>query len=72
MLRLLLRQVSPHCRRWHPVTAKHAEGTEYTVRMLYWDCQGASYYAGQIGGMSRYPTRPRAPASSRKSDPDAV
>jgi hypothetical protein len=47
----------PHCRRWHPVMAKHAEGTEYTLRMLYRDCRRASYYAGQIGGSSRHETR---------------
>ena len=43
----------PHCRRWHPVVAKHAEGTEYTIRMVHWDCRDASFYAGQIGGPSR-------------------
>jgi hypothetical protein len=26
----------PHCRQWHPVTAKHADGAESTRNMLYW------------------------------------
>jgi hypothetical protein len=47
----------PHCHRWHQVAAKHAEGTEYTRAMMYWDCRGDSYYAGQIGGAARYPTQ---------------
>jgi hypothetical protein len=47
----------PHCRAWHSVKAKHSEGTEYTLRMLYWDCRDASYYAGQIGGTARFPTK---------------
>ena len=25
----------PHCRRWHPVMARHTEGTEYTRPMFY-------------------------------------
>jgi hypothetical protein len=47
----------PHCKRWHPVTACHTEGTDYTVRMLYWRCTKGLYYAGQIGSTSRHPTR---------------
>ena len=38
-----------HCRHWHPVTQRHADGTEYTRQMLYWECRGQQYYAGQIG-----------------------
>ena len=37
----------PYCRRSHPVMKWHAEGTAYTVRMLYFDCRGQRYYAGQ-------------------------
>jgi hypothetical protein len=48
----------PHCRRWHPVIQKYREGTQYTMHMLMWNCRGGSYYAGQIGTTSRYPTRP--------------
>ena len=39
----------PHCRHWHPVAAMHSEGTEYTRLMLFWQCGGGQYYAGQIG-----------------------
>ncbi len=37
--------------------ARHIDGTEYTRAMLYWQCRSAIYYAGQIGGTSRFPTR---------------
>ena len=37
----------PHCRRWHPVTAQHTEGTNYTQAILYWRCTKGMYYAGQ-------------------------
>jgi hypothetical protein len=47
----------PHCHRWHQVITRHAAGTDYTVRMLYWTCQGATYYAGQEGQESRHETR---------------
>ena len=47
----------PHCRRWHPVTAQHIEGTNYTQAMLYWRCTKGMYYAGQRGLPSRHPTR---------------
>jgi hypothetical protein len=36
----------PHCRRWHPVTAQHSEGTNYTQAMLYWRCAKGVYYHG--------------------------
>ena len=39
----------PHCRQWHPVITGHTEGTEYTVRMLYFVCRTGRYYAGQTG-----------------------
>jgi hypothetical protein len=45
------------CRRWHPVMKKYAKGTDYTLQMLMWECRGGSYYAGQVGGVSRFPTR---------------
>ena len=39
----------PHCRGWHSVIAKHAQGTDdYAQRMLYWECRRLAYYAGQI------------------------
>ena len=31
------------------------EGTEYTRQMLYWECRGLRYYAGQIGTPSPAP-----------------
>ncbi len=51
----------PHCRRWHPVTLRHTDGTDYTRAMLYWTCRGRSYYAGQLGTVSRHQTRHAAP-----------
>ena len=36
---------------------KYREGTEYTQQMLMWECRGGSYYAGQVGTISRFPTR---------------
>ncbi len=50
----------PHCHRWHPVIAGHTEGTDYTVRIRYFECRGLRYYAGQQGQVSRHPTRPGA------------
>jgi hypothetical protein len=47
----------PHCRQWHEVVSGHNEGTEYTMRMLYFGCRGGRYYAGQIGQVSRHWTR---------------
>jgi len=47
----------PHCRRWHPVGATNKEGTEYTRLMLFWECRGDRFYAGQIGTSSRHETR---------------
>jgi len=32
----------------------HTEGTAYTLRMLYFDCQGKRYYAGQENLESRH------------------
>jgi len=38
----------------HPTQADQALGRE-AVRMLYFECRGARYYAGQEGGTSRHP-----------------
>ena len=46
-----------HCRRWHPVSLGHTEGTPYTLAMLYFVCRGGRYYAGQSERVSRHPTR---------------
>src|SRR5687767_10164584 len=46
----------PHCRRWHLVVRVHREGTE-TLRMMYVECRGARYYAGQEGQASRHRIR---------------
>jgi len=47
----------PHCHRWHQVITRHATGTDYAIRMMYWTCRGATYYAGQDGHVSRHETR---------------
>ena len=47
----------PHCRTWHPVRALHTMGTDYTVRMLYWEYRGQDYYARNIGPTRRHNTR---------------
>lgn len=47
----------PHCRGWHPVKHLHTEGTDYTVKMLYFECRAGHYYAGQLGTVSRHQTR---------------
>jgi hypothetical protein len=47
----------PHCRRWHPAIRWHTAGTDYTLNMLYFDCKGRRYYAGQQGLPSRHHTR---------------
>src|SRR4051812_36334781 len=47
----------PHCGDWHPVFAPNAAGTPATTDMLSWECRGARYFAGSIGGTARYETR---------------
>ena len=47
----------PHCRKWHPVVKWHTSGTAYTLRMLYFRCEGQMFYAGQEDLESRHPTR---------------
>ena len=47
------------CGRWHPVRY-HREGvgaTEYANAMLFWECDGKRFYAGQAGSPSRHPLR---------------
>ena len=51
-----------HCRRWHPVFAPHTEGTDATLKMLYWECRGLRYFAGFVGAPSRHETRRAARA----------
>ena len=48
----------PHCRRWHPAVKGHTAGTNYTLNILYVECKGLRYYAGQEGLSSRHETRP--------------
>jgi len=50
----------PHCRKWHPVVKWHASGTDYTLRMLFFECGGQRFYAGQEGLESRHETRTAA------------
>jgi hypothetical protein len=38
----------PHCRRWHAIVQRHTEGTEYTQRMLYWECRGSCTTQGRL------------------------
>jgi hypothetical protein len=53
----------PHCHRWHAVVQRHTEGTKFTRQMLYWECRGQYYYAGQLGTPGRHETRqPDPPA----------
>ncbi|MEQ1756708.1 MAG: hypothetical protein ABL986_00180 [Vicinamibacterales bacterium] len=47
----------PHCRGWHRVTLKYPEGTEYARAMMFYTCRDGVYYAGQVNGPSRWPTR---------------
>jgi hypothetical protein len=51
----------PHCRRWHPVVKWQPEGTAYTQRMLYFECNGQRFYAGQEDLESRHETRAAMP-----------
>jgi hypothetical protein len=50
----------PLCQRWHPVSAMHVTGTQYTTEMLLWECRGGRFYAGQMGTPSRHETRAAA------------
>jgi len=42
----------PHCHRWHPAIKSYDVGTEYTLRMLFVECQGLRYFVGQEGDVS--------------------
>jgi hypothetical protein len=44
------------CGRWHEVRFDnaHAGETPHAREMLYWFCGTGRYYAGQVGGSSRY------------------
>jgi hypothetical protein len=48
-----------HCGRWHEVRLdnRHAGDTPHAREMLYWWCGNARFYAGQIGGRTRYPVK---------------
>ena len=59
----------PHRHRWHRLVLRNnVTSTDYSNAMLFWQCVKGSgfYYAGQIGGTSRFPTR-RQPPSLLKS-----
>jgi len=47
----------PECRRWHLVIRWHTSGTDYTLKMLYFRCDGKMFYAGQEGLESRHESR---------------
>ena len=49
----------PHCHRWHTLTLNigNIRSTDYSDAMLFFKCSKGSYYAGEIGGSSRFPTR---------------
>jgi hypothetical protein len=55
----------PHCRRWHGVAAMNSTGTEYTRLMLFWECRGGRYYAGQIGTAPVFSTQ-KMPSSTAR------
>jgi len=47
----------PHCYNWHALIQKHAEGTDATVRILYFECRGLPYFGGFVRARSRHETR---------------
>jgi len=49
----------PHCHRWHTLTLNigNIRSTDYSDAMPFFKCSKGSYYAGEIGGGSRFPTR---------------
>jgi hypothetical protein len=50
----------PHCHRWHPLVFRNdVTSTPYANDMLFWQCGKGSgyYYAGQLGGTSRFETK---------------
>ena len=58
----------PHCRRLHPLIKPYVEGTEYTRAMLFVECRGRRYYAGQESGTSQHTVR-RSNQSTVITDP---
>jgi len=58
----------PHCRRWHSLIQKHTEGTDATIRMLYFECRGLPYFGGFIDAGSRHPTRKSREGGLCKTD----
>lgn len=36
-----------HSRQWHPVVKWHTSGTDFTLKMLYFECKVQRFYAGQ-------------------------
>jgi hypothetical protein len=44
----------PQCGGWHVVTKLHSEGTPYTRRMLYFECNGGRYFAGTEGHAKKH------------------
>ena len=57
----------PHCHCWHPLilNTSTVSSTTYADAMLFWRCANRSglYYAGQVGGSSRFETRRAVPKS---------
>ena len=56
----------PHCDRWHRLTRATGESDHpYARRMLYFTCDdpptAGLYYAGQMGGVARFPIRRTTP-----------
>ena len=50
----------PHCHYWHPLVLRNGvSSTPYANDMLFWQCGKGSgfFYAGQLGGTSRFETR---------------
>ena len=36
-----------HSRQWHPVVKWHTSGTDFTLKMLYFECKVQRFYAGR-------------------------
>jgi hypothetical protein len=47
----------PHCRHWHALTGDPTAEHEYVRTMLFFECRKGRYFAGVIGGGSRYATK---------------
>lgn len=58
----------PQCGRWHGIAHWHTVGTDYTVRMLYFECRGGPLLRRPSG--NRQPTQDpvaHSPLGSRTS-----